>query len=428
MIMMLTTRPKADLIVIGRGLAGMAATAFAVERGLRTVQVGLNWGELPFASGVLDLLGIHPVEQETHWEDPWSGIAALLRDCPEHPYARLGLGNIRKGLEEFLEYLHRAGLPYVGWPDDNAVLATCAGTLKTTYKVPETMWPGVTGFKERISTLIVDFTGMKDFSGRQMVETIGPRWPGLRSQRLNFPARGVDGQNVLMAEALGIQEVRTALAAAIRPVLNGAELVGMPAILGLQDSGVVADDLTKQIGVPVFEIPTLPPSVPGIRLKETIERELERGGSTLVAGRRVLAVTSDNRRCEGVVVEQGTSRETLEARGVVLATGRFLGGGLVGSRRGIRETLLDLPVHQPESRQDWHRADFLDPRGHPVNRAGLEVDDLFRPLGSNGSCAFENLFAAGSVLAHQDWMRMKCGAGIAIATAYGAVQSFIECR
>jgi glycerol-3-phosphate dehydrogenase subunit B len=31
------------------------------------------------------------------------------------------------------------------------------------------------------------------------------------------------------------------------------------------------------------------------------------------------------------------------------------------------------------------------------------------------------------VLAHQDWMRMKCGAGLAIATAYGAVQSFIHC-
>jgi glycerol-3-phosphate dehydrogenase subunit B len=428
MAMTLTTRPKADLIVIGRGLAGMAATAFAVERGLRTIQVGLTSGELPFFSGLLDLLGRHPVDQETHWEDPWSGIGALLRDCPEHPYARLGLEKMHKGLEEFFEYLHKAGLPYVGWPDGNAVLATCAGTFKTTYKVPETMWPGVIGFKEGIPALIVDFTGMKDFSGRQMVETIGARWPGLRSQRLDFPARWVDGQNVTMAEALGISEIRTALAAAVRPVLKNAELVGMPAILGLQGSDVVADDLARQIGVPVFEIPTLPPSVPGIRLKETMERELRQGGNTLVAGRRALAVASGNRRCEGVVVERGTSRETLEARGIVLATGRFLGGGLAGGRRSIRETLLDLPVHQPGSRQGWHRADFFDPRGHPVNRAGLEVDDLFRPLGSNGSCAFENLFAAGSVLAHQDWMRMKSGAGLAITTAYGAVHSFMKCK
>jgi hypothetical protein len=29
-------------------------------------------------------------------------------------------------------------------------------------------------------------------------------------------------------------------------------------------------------------------------------------------------------------------------------------------------------------------------------------------------------------LAHQDWKRMKCGSGLAISTAYGAVQSFIN--
>ena len=31
--------------------------------------------------------------------------------------------------------------------------------------------------------------------------------------------------------------------------------------------------------------------------------------------------------------------------------------------------------------------------------------------------------AAGSILAHQDWKRQKCGSGLAIATAYGAVQA-----
>ena len=40
------------------------------------------------------------------------------------------------------------------------------------------------------------------------------------------------------------------------------------------------------------------------------------------------------------------------------------------------------------------------------------------------SFAFENVFAAGSVLAHQDWIRTKSGAGLAIATAYGAVNAF----
>ena len=35
-------------------------------------------------------------------------------------------------------------------------------------------------------------------------------------------------------------------------------------------------------------------------------------------------------------------------------------------------------------------------------------------------------FAAGSILAHQDWMRMKCGSGLALATGFAAVQSFVR--
>ena len=176
----------------------------------------------------------------------------------------------------------------------------------------------------------------------------------------------------------------------------------------------------------MFEIPTMPPSVPGLRFKEAMERELLRKGASLLRGRRALAINSTGRKCVSVVVGDRQSQETLTAKGVVIATGRFLGGGLAASRSGIRETIVNLPVHQPQTRRDWHRPRFLDPRGHPANRAGVEVDDLLRPLGSNGRCYHDNLFAAGSLLAHQDWKRTKCGAGLAIATAYGAVRSFIE--
>jgi len=52
------------------------------------------------------------------------------------------------------------------------------------------------------------------------------------------------------------------------------------------------------------------------------------------------------------------------------------------------------------------------------------VDDLFRPIGKDGGPVFYNLFACGYILAHQDWMRMKCGSGLAIGTASAAVDAF----
>jgi glycerol-3-phosphate dehydrogenase subunit B len=426
---MIRSRQEFDLIVIGAGLAGLAATAFALERGLKTLQLGATSGEMHFASGLLDLMGIHPVEKQNHWENPWDGIAALVKDRPEHPYARVGLENIRSGWKEFLTVLERAGLRYCGRPEQNSLVATCTGTSKITYQVPETMWPEVVGFKKKSPGLIVDFEGMKDFSAVQLVKTISMHWPGLRARRLKFPYpfQGAERQNIFMAEALRSHKVRTALADAISPHLGDARLVGMPAILGLEQPEVVAADLEGLLGVEVFEIPTMPPSVPGLRLKQAIEQEIIRDDAVLLLhGRRAVSANRDGRRFVSLVLEAGRSQETLKARGMVLATGRFLGGGLAASRRGIREPLLNLPVHQPRRRQDFHRHRFLDPRGHPVNQAGLEVDGLFRPLGNNGRAAYDNIYAAGSVLAHQDWKRMKCGAGLAIATAYGAVKSFIR--
>ena len=81
----LTTTPvKCDLAVIGTGMAGNAAALFAANRGLSVVQVGCP-GEIIFASGYLDLMGVHPVEEKRLWNDPWAGIEAVGRDIPDHP-------------------------------------------------------------------------------------------------------------------------------------------------------------------------------------------------------------------------------------------------------------------------------------------------------------------------------------------------------
>ncbi len=54
-----------------------------------------------------------------------------------------------------------------------------------------------------------------------------------------------------------------------------------------------------------------------------------------------------------------------------------------------------------------------------------DADALYQEL-DQAQPVFYNLHAAGSILAHQDWTRMKCGSGLSIATAYAAVEGF--CR
>jgi glycerol-3-phosphate dehydrogenase subunit B len=125
-----------------------------------------------------------------------------------------------------------------------------------------------------------------------------------------------------------------------------------------------------------------------------------------------------------ITIGKDDREKTLEAKAVLLATGRFLGKGLIAERTGIKESLLDLPVHQPGDRTTWHKQDLFDPHGHPVNQAGIETDRTFRPVNESNAPIFENLFCAGSILAHSDWTRTKSGAGVAITSAFAAVNAF----
>ncbi len=415
---------ETDLLIIGAGLAGLAAASFAVQSGLRVAVVAWSRGEMPFASGLLDLLGVYPVEERNLLDDPWAGVARLALDNPEHPYARAGAERIREAWEKFESFLGDAGLSYRGHPDLNVSLATAAGSVKTTYRVPDSMWAGVGALREAKPTLIVDFEGMKELSAVQVVEMLRGRWAGLHALRVEFPLGfpGKDRHNILMAEALEAEDVRSALAEKLRRKAKDFECVGFPAVLGMRSS--VASDLAAMIGKPVFEIPTLPPSVPGQRLMEALDRSLMQNGAKLLTGRRALGFQSHRRLCSGVVFGDDKKHEELRARGILLASGRFIGGGLTADLGHVREAIFNLPVCQPESRENWHRKSFFDLRGHPVNQSGIVVDDHFRPLSFAGDCAFENLFAAGSLLGRQDWMREKSGAGIALATAYCAVESY----
>jgi glycerol-3-phosphate dehydrogenase subunit B len=286
------------------------------------------------------------------------------------------------------------------------------------------MWAGVEICRRKAPCLIADLQGLKGFSARQIAASVGAAWPGLRTARIGLPGLLAPGELFAerLARSLEVTAHRAQFAAAIHPHVQGAEAVGLPAILGISRSAEVMADLQHRLGKPVFEIPTMPPGVPGLRLKETFERGLKDLGAGLFLENRVFRVEADS--AGGFRLQAGRTDpdEVFAARSVVLATGRFMGGGLKADRRVVKESLFNLPVHQPEARADWHREDFLDRRGHAVNRAGLEIDPAFHPLDPSGRPAHRRLFAAGSILAHQDWMRMKCGSGLAISTAYAAVE------
>lgn len=426
-----------DVFVAGCGMAGASAALFAVRRGLSVVQAG-GTAEIVYASGLFDVYDA---------ADPWRALDSLRAQRPEHPYARLRPDGVRQALEEFLAWLGDHGLPYRTGGDASCRVLTPMGALKRTWAVPATMWPGVEAARTQAPTLLIDFEGLREYSAAQIAAVAGRDWPGLRPARVSFPGSAphplLPG---VMAQTLELPAHRAALAEAIRPQLRGETHVGLPAVLGTSPAGPggsLTDDLSARLGVTVFEIPTLPASVPGMRLKVLLENHLEREGVTtrrLTRARTVTPAALPHSQGEGmdegfrIVLngqntqsspgdgQDGDGENVIYARRVVLATGRFIGRGLLAERQGVRERLLDLPVFQPADREHWHRDDLFDPAGHPINKAGVMIDADFRPVDAAGHLIHPHLYAVGTVLAHQDWVREKCGAGLAVASAHAAIQ------
>ena len=175
-----------QLMVIGAGMAGMAAALFAARRGISTVQAGFT-GETLYASGLFDLYGVAHGSTRELIDDPWQGLKQLEQSYPEHPFCRVSAPQIRSAMDLLTDFLGDAGHPYAGYPNKNARLITPVGTIKRTYRVPETMWAGVQALEEKAPCLIVDIHGLRGFSAAQIVRTLKLSWPGLRAASIDLP-------------------------------------------------------------------------------------------------------------------------------------------------------------------------------------------------------------------------------------------------
>jgi glycerol-3-phosphate dehydrogenase subunit B len=187
-------------------------------------------------------------------------------------------------------------------------------------------------------------------------------------------------------------------------------------VLGGETAPEVARELSDLLGGEVFEIPTLPPSVPGLRLQGLLRRAILSAGGRIIDSAEAIELNEKDGYLEVITVAAArTARH--RARTAVLATGGILGGGIVGEAGGeLVEVVVGLPVEGPRSRGEW-----FDDDGHPVMRAGIATDaDLRARSGPDG------VFVAGALLAGADPIREGSLEGIAASTGYVAGRAAAE--
>ncbi|MDQ3992999.1 MAG: glycerol-3-phosphate dehydrogenase subunit GlpB [Actinomycetota bacterium] len=407
-----------DAVVVGIGVAGLTAALRLAEHGRCVLVVAKGVASTHLAPGRLDILGYATDGQRI--ERPAAALGAFLAERPDHPYARVGARTLRESAEWF-----RARLGYVGSADENLLLPTAVGAAKPTAVVP----PNAVGGDVRTGGrfLIVGLQGLKDFFPALCAANLQRAAPvRARAVELHPPLGGEHDVNGLgFAGRFEDERFREAVVRELRITFAPGERVGFPAVLGLREAEGVWRELEERLRTRVFEIPTLPPSVPGIRMFESLRSALRAAGARIVVGDAVIRARTSGRRVDAVVAEAAGRTVEYSGESFVLATGGFASGGLeLGPDGAARETVLGLPVAGLPPHGQRFSPEYLGEQ--PFARAGLAVDERLRPLGEDGNVVYENLYAAGATLGGAEPWREASGEGISVATGFAAAEAIVQ--
>jgi glycerol-3-phosphate dehydrogenase subunit B len=417
--------PSYDAVVIGAGLAGLTAALRLAEEGQRVVVLARGVGATHLAPATIDVLGYNGGLVES----PERALPEFAAAHPEHPYRLLSVELIRGSLDWFTARLADHG--YRGGLDRNVLVPTAIGVAKPSALVPETMAAGDLRHGGRF--VFVGLRGLKDFFPAYLADNLAraslPDGASVTTRVVELaPPLGQARDVGALGFARRFEEAdfRQSVLTELERQLMPGEIVGFPAVLGVGGAREIWRELQSRLGHPVFEVPTLPPSVPGLRLYETMTSALRGHGARLVVGGTVNGAESSGSRLEGMITETAGRPLTYRARSFVLATGGFASGGLqLDSSGTVRESVFDLPVAGlPGPTEQRFEQGYFDE--HALSRAGLAVDERRRPVDTEGAPVYENLYAAGATLAGAVPWREASGNGLSLASAYAAASAILE--
>ena len=403
--------PTADVVVVGAGLAGLSAGIALAEAGARVELVARGHAATHWTPGGFDCAA--PPAATT----PAAGIEQLTA-LAGHPYAILG-GDVRPALERLRDVLAAEGLTYRGDLDDPLrAVPTAIGGTRRVGVVPMGQGSALDPWSAGERLIVCGIAGFKDLWPAPVAASLarpavwaasGERAGPERVDPITVDLPGQAGRRNINALELGRafddpawrRDAFERIARAVEASGRGGGRIALPAVLGIADHAAVLEDAARILPLPMFEVPLVPPSLPGLRLYRALREAFRRRGGRMTIGEPVLRIETSGRRAVAVVLSAAVRERRIAAGGVILATGGIAGGGLIGRSDGrLAEPLLDLAVDAPPV-DSWLADEALAPDGHPLERAGIRTDADLRPLDARGKVAFDNVHIAGILLAGQ---------------------------
>ena len=416
---------KYDVVVMGGGLAGLLCGIRLTQSGLSCAMVSAGQNALHFSSGSLDLLTHLPDGQIA--EKPLTMLGELKSQAPFHPYSLMGENHVAELARMAESILQQTGIRLKGSCEENHYRITPLGHKRMTWLSPESV-PTV-GLHQKMDAskiAVVGIEGFLDFQPQMVADELQREGIQASAHYVHLPLLDRLRENpsefraINVARWLDRPENMAQIVEEISPLIADAEAVFMPACIGL-DSEQPMLELQKRLGKQLYLLPTLPPSLLGIRLHEMLLRQFRRQGGIVMPGDKVTSVNY----AEGRIASVQTRNHgdiSLKAKHFVLATGSFFNNGLIAEFDRVYEPLMNLDLCEISERAKWTNKEFF--ASQPYMAFGVKTDEKLRA--QKAGAAIENLYVAGAVLGGFDPLTQGCGAGVSMISALFAANEIIN--
>ena len=397
---------KFDTIIIGGGLSGLTAGINLSRKGQKCLIVSSGQSALHFFSGSFELCSLS--------DNPYDAIATLDEG---HPYTKLGVDNVAELSAMVKPLFKEVGITLKGVKDANHWRITPLGVLKRAWlTMDEYATVPADGVMPWKKVALLNINGFLDFHTSYVAAGLEEKGVECSVHAISMPELERLRKNPTEMRSTNIAKTLTGdhlgtLAARINEFAQDVDAVLMPAVVGLT-GGTDVVRLKEKVDRPLYFLPTLPPSVPGIRVQMMLKKHFQKLGGVYMLGDSVVSGEFVDGRLKSIKTNNHGDT-AFEADNFILASGSFFSKGLVADLDGVNEPVFGLDVDSLDVRSDWYRRNLFD--AQPYMSFGVATDGNFRVMKEGD--VVENVYAAGSVLSGFHPMKQGCGAGVSILTA-----------
>ena len=410
---------KFNTVIMGGGLSGLTCGIALAQAGQRVAIVATGQSSLHFASGSFDLIGYDSEGKAV--ENPVEAINAL----PEsHPYKKVG--DVEKLAAQAQDLLAAAGVKTTGKAGKNHNRLTPLGAVKPTWL---TMEDYITFDGDKINykqVALMNIIGYLDFPTKFIADGLRKLGAEVEVKPITLPELNearkspTEMRATNIAKVLASEAIVKRLASEINAKAGNAEAILLPAVLGIKNSEL-AQLLKEQVNKPIHFVATIPPSVPGTRMQALLRKRFEALGGTFLNGDKAVKGEISGTKLNSIETEKLVGTR-LEADNFVLATGSFMGRGIVSDYEKVYEPVLGADVDFIADRAQWTRDNVWE--AQPYMEFGVKTDAQLHVMKQGKPLS--NTYAAGQVLSGNNKVKLASGEGVDMLTALTVANNILN--